>query len=219
MIKESTIQLLELDDVEWGNYAFSRDPLRNKLSSEEKTEMILLANQCGAKQAQKLIDLYGRQDIIEYANKLNIKVSYADSDGVDNYVVFARFNFPDKVTIYSGNVKKVEQLIEENEMGELLGFVNIEAMLLAHELYHFVEDKDTEIYTRTKKIQLWKLGPIRYKSHLIALGEIAAMSFARELLQLQYNPYLFDGIMLYPHDSKKTQELIKEILAFKKVTI
>ncbi|MDF2819763.1 MAG: hypothetical protein K0R15_204 [Clostridiales bacterium] len=214
MIKESTIKLLELDDMEWGNYAFSRDPLGHKIPKEEKNEMILLANQCGAEQAKKLIALYGRKDIKEYAKMLGVQVTYADSDGADNYIVFARFNYPNKVTIFSGNVKKIEKLIDENEMRELLGFVDVEAMLLAHELYHFVEEQN-ETYTKTKKIQLWKLGPIRYKSHLIALSEIAAMSFARELLNLDYNPYLFDGIMLYPHDTKKTHGLINEILTFK----
>jgi sugar/nucleoside kinase (ribokinase family) len=36
--------------------------------------------------------------------------------------------------------------------------------------------------------------PIHYKSKLVALSEIATMSFARELLHLSYNPYVFDSI-------------------------
>jgi hypothetical protein len=93
--------------------------------------------------------------------------------------------------------------------------VDIESMLLAHEMFHYFEEDNKEIYTKTKKIELWKLGPIHYKSQLAALSEIAAMSFARQLLHLDYNPYVFDAIMLYPHDGKKTQELVNEILTFK----
>ncbi len=212
MIKESTIELLKLNDMEWGLYAFSRDPLEGKLSAEEKSEMIQEANQCGAEQAMKLIQRLGEKTVREYAEELKIQVINEDSDGSDNYIVFAKFNYPDKVTIYSGNVKKVEKLIAENDMEELLGHVDIEAMLLAHEMYHFFEEGDKDIYTKTKKIELWKLGPIHYKSKLAALSEIAAMSFARELLHLNYNPYVFDAIMLYPHDAKKTNELIHDIL-------
>lgn len=215
MIKESTIELLKLNDFEWGMYAFSRDPLEGKLSVEEKRELIIQANKCGAEQAEKLKMQFGVKSVKEYAKKLKIQIIREDSDGSDNYIVFAKFNYPDKATIYSGNVKKVEKLIEENGMGKLLGHVNIESMLLAHEMYHYFEESDKGIFTKTKKIVLWKLGSLQYKSKLVALSEIAAMSFARELLNLNYNPYLFDAIMLYPHDAKKTQSLIDEILTFK----
>ena len=215
MIKQSTIELLKLNDFEWGLYAFSRDPLGGKLTNEQKKEIIFEANKCGTEQAQKLEKEFGKKSVKEYAQKLNVQITLKDSDGTDDYIVFAKFNYPNKVTIYSGNVKKVEKLIEENDMGRMLGQVDIESMLLAHEMYHYCEESNKEIYTKTKKIVLWKLGPIQYKSHLSALSEIAAMSFTRELLHLDYNPYIFDGIMLYPHDSKKTQELIDEILTFK----
>ncbi len=215
MIKHSTLELLKLNDFEWGLYAFSRDPLGGKLTNEQKKELILEANRCGAEQAKKLEEEFGKKPVRDYAQKLKVQVTLEDSEGSDNYIVFAKFNYPNKVTIYSGNVKKVEELIEENDMGEILGDVNIESMLLAHEMFHYFEESNKDIYTKTKKIELWKLGPIRYKSHLAALSEIAAMSFTRELLHLAYNPYIFDGIMLYPHDAKKTQELIDEILTFK----
>lgn len=215
MIKENTMELLKLNDIEWGLYAFSRDPLGEKLSAKEKRELIVKANQCGAEQAKYLKMEFGQKAVKEYAEKLNIQIKKEDSDGSENYIVFAKFNYPNQVTIYSGNVSKVEKLIKENDMDEILGKVDIESMLISHELFHYFEESNKDIYTKTKKIELWKLGPIRYSSKLVALSEIAAMSFARELLHIGYNPYVFDAIMLYPHDAKKTQELIDEILAFK----
>lgn len=215
MIKESTAELLKLNDFEWGLYAFSRDPLNGKLNLEEKKELIDEANRCGAEQAKRLKTRFGENRAKEYANLLKLKVIYDDGYGSDNYIVFAKFNYPDKITIYTGNVKKVEKLIDENNLRSLLGQTDIESVLLAHEMYHYFEEGDTEIYTKTKKIELWRLGSIRYKSKLTALSEIAAMSFARELLHLNYNPYVFDAVMLFPHDANKTKELIHEILSFK----
>lgn len=209
------MELLRLNDIEWGFYAFSRDPLGGRLSDNEKKELIIEANRCGVEQAKKLKAQLGKKTVREYANIIKTQVLLEDSDGCDNYIVFAKFNYPDKITIYSGNVKRVEKMIEENDMGEILGQVDIESVLLAHELYHFIEESDKDIYTKTKKIELWKLGPIRYKSKLLALSEIAAMSFAQELLDLDYNPYIFDVIMLYPHNVKKTNELIDDILTYK----
>ncbi len=215
MIKENTIELLKLNDYEWGLYAFSRDPLEGKLSTEEKKELIDEANKCGAEQAKKLKAQFGEKKVREYAEQLRLQVIREDSEGSDNYIVFAKFNYPNKITIYSGNVDKVEKMIVDNDMEEILGHVDVEELLFAHEMYHYFEEDNKEIYTKAKKIELWKLGPIHYKSRLAALSEIAAMSFARELLQLNYNPYVFDAIMLFPHDAKKTKELIDEIVTFK----
>ncbi len=215
MIKENTLELLKLNDIEWGNYSFSRDPLQGKLNYEQKRELIIQANKCGAEQAEKLKIQFNVKSVKEYAEKFKIQVIKEESEGSDNYIVFAKFNYPDKVTIYSGNVIKVEKLIQENDMEEILGHVDIESMLLAHEMYHYFEESDKKIFTKAKKIELWKIGSFRYNSKLVALSEIAAMSFARELLNLDYNPYLFDAIMLYPHNSIKTQYLINEILTFK----
>lgn len=216
MMKEITDKLIQLTDIEWGNYAFSRDPLNRKVDDNLRTNMIIKANNCGSEQAKKLQSKYGTLSIKDYAEKLCLKIKYEDSDGSDNYIVFAKFNYPDKVTIYQGNIDKVTNLIYENDMDEILEHVDIQSMLIAHEMYHYLEEQDETIYTRTEKIQLWKVGPLKNQSKLMAIGEIAAMAFARELLGITYSPYVFDAIMLYPHDKNKTQTLMDEILQFKK---
>ena len=215
MIKDITKELIGLSDVEWGKYAFSRDPLNRKVLKEQRIVMIKEAISCGRKKAVELKQQYGECSIQEYAERLKVKIHYEDSYGSENYIVFARFNFPDKVTIYNGNVDKVNQLIRDNDMYELLEYVNIGDVLLAHEMFHLLEEKDHLIYNKTEKIELWKIGPFHNKSGLVAIGEIAAMSFARELVGITYNPYVFDAIMLYPHDKEKSKKLIDEILRIK----
>lgn len=215
-MKDFVEQLIRLDDMEWGAYAFSRDPLNGKLSDALRSEMIAGANLCGVEEAKKLRERFGSASIKEYGKKLNLKISYEESDGSDNYIVFAKFNYPDKVTIYRGNIEKVTKLIGENDLGDLLEHVDVENMLLAHEMFHYLEEQNKEIYTRTTKIQLWKLGPLKNNSSLMAVGEIGAMAFARELLGISYSPYVFDTVMLYPHDEKKTQNLVDEILRFQR---
>lgn len=214
MIYESIQQLISKNDIQWGNYAFSRDPLNGKIKEEQRKKMIQNANACGVEQGKKLRKLYGNIPIKDIVNQLKLKINYEDLDGSDDYIVFAKYNYPDKITIYQGNIDKANEFIEKYELSDLLGNVDISDMLIAHELFHYIEDQDSEIYTRTQKIQLWKLGPLRNQSTLMSVGEIAAMAFARELLGMSYSPYVFDGIMLYPHDKEKAQGLINEILKF-----
>lgn len=213
-IRDNILKLIELDDIKWGYYAFSKDPLGHKPSTDEKQKMILEANKCGTEEAKKLLSLYGDRGIGHYINQFNIKISYEKGYGSDNYIVFATYNYPNQVRIYKGNVEKTKSFVEENQIKEILGFLDIESILIAHELYHFVEEHAQDIYTRTKKFTLWKLGFIEYQSRLIALSEIAAMAFTKELLQLPYNPYLLDIVMLYPHNYENTQGIVDKVLRF-----
>jgi len=215
MIKEKIDFLVNMSDKQWGEYAFSRDPINTKISPAARQEMIQKANLCGRDQALKIKGKYPNSSIKEIAEKMNLDIVYKDTNGTDAYIMFACYNSPNKVTLFMGNVTLVEKFIKEKQLEEKLDNVDIESMLLSHEIFHHIEENEKDIYTRTETVNLWKIGWFKYNSKLLALGEIAAMAFARELLDLSYNPYVFDTLMLYPHDIDKTDKLFDEI---KKVT-
>ncbi len=215
MINENIDFLVNMNDKEWGQYAFSRDPLNNKISYELRQEMIEKANLCGKDQALKIKKKYVNLSVKEIAEKMDLKITYKDTNGTDDYIMFACYNSPNKVTLFMGNVTLVKKFIKENELEEKLNNVDIESMLILHEMFHHIEEIEKDIYTRVETIDLWRIGFFKYKSKLLALGEIAAMAFTKELLSLSYNPYVFDIIMLYPHDTKKTDKLLDEVKEFK----
>ncbi|BCZ49092.1 hypothetical protein psyc5s11_51590 [Clostridium gelidum] len=215
MISEKIDFLVNMSDEEWGQYAFSRDPIKNKISYELRQEMIEKANLCGKEQALKLKKRFHNFSVKQIVEKMNLKITHKDSNGTDNYIMFACYNSPNKVTLFTKNMILVEQFIKENQLEKSLDNVDIENMLLLHEMFHHIEGNEQNIYTKTETIKLWKIGFFEYKSKLIALGEIAAMAFAKEMLSLSYNPYVFDIIMLYPHDTKKADELLDEVKEIK----
>lgn len=215
MISEKVDFLVGISDKEWGKYAFSRDPLNNKVSDELREEMIERANECGRQEALKIKEKYPNVPIKKIAKKMNLEITEKDSNGMDSYIMFACYNSPNKITLFMKNVMLVEALIKENNLDNKLNHVDAESVLLAHEMFHHIEENNKDIYTRITKVVLWKIGSFKYKSGLIALGEIAAMAFAKELLSLNYNPYIFDILMLYPHDREKTDKLFNEIKEIK----
>jgi hypothetical protein len=219
MISEKIDFLLNISDKEWGEYAFSRDPLNNKISYELKQEMIEKANLCGKEQALNIKKRYSNLSVKKIAEKMSLKITYEDANDMDTYIMFACYNRPNKVTLFSENLKLVKQFIKENKLEQKLNNVDIESMMLSHEMFHHIEEYEKNIYTRTETIDLWKIGFFKYKSKLIALGEIAAMAFAKELLPLYYNPYIFDIIMLYPYDISKTEKLFDEIKELKRINL
>ncbi|MBE6054583.1 MAG: hypothetical protein E7212_11920 [Clostridium sartagoforme] len=213
--KEKIDFLISINDYEWGQYAFSRDPLKAKVSSELRKEMINKANECGRVEALKLKERFKGSSIKKIIEKMNLEIIEKDSNIADSYIMFACYNSPNKITIYKKNKILVEKFIYDNKLSNKLNNIDVESVLLAHELFHSIEENNKDIYTKNTKIVLWKIGAYKYKSGLVSIGEIAAMAFAKELLSLHYNPYLFDVLMLYPHDDKKANELYKEIEGFK----
>ncbi len=215
MIKEKIDFLISIKDEEWGEYAFSRDPLKGKVKSELRKEMINKAIECGKREALKLKDKYKDISIVKIIDKMGLEVIEKNSNKTDSYIMFACYNSPNKITIFNENKILVEKFINENELKDKLDNIDIASVLLAHELFHHIEENYSNIYTKSTKIVLWRIGPYKYKSGLVSIGEIAAMSFAKELLSLHYNPYLFDVLMLYPHNEKKANELYREVEGFK----
>lgn len=212
MINEMIKELRKIDDINWGLYAFRRDPLDKKISDEDKVSIINESIDCGCMEARMLREKYGEMDCSSYAEKLNIDILEVEAHDDGSYILFAKFNDPNKVSVYMESVRKAEALVQSNDLKNLICGVNIKDVLIAHEMFHFIESQKNDIYTRNKKIQLWKLGPIKYKSGLVVLGEIAAMAFAKELLQLDYSPHLFDVLLLYAHNESQAKEIYNEIV-------
>jgi hypothetical protein len=216
-IKEIISELKAIDENVWGIYTFKRDPIVGKVSDKEKEEIIAEAIECGRQEAIDLKNKYGNISCRQYAGHLGISISEDEKGNSGDYILFARFNAPDRISVYMDNVKKTEEIVREENLNRLLDEVKIEDVLIAHEIFHFIESSDKNIYTRRKKIRLWRIGPIEYTSGLMAVGEIAAMAFARELLSLSYSPNLFDILLLLPHDENKARMLYEEVHAMEGV--
>jgi len=207
-------KLKSMTVVQWGQYAFSRDPIGRKISQEQKEVYIKKANQCGKEQAFRLIKKQQDQkgSVWDMAAQLGIVINKEASAGSDDYIVFAKYNYPKTITLYMKNVIDLNAFIEAHGLSDLLGAIKIEEILLAHELYHFCEEHFPNVYSKIEKFTLWKIGPFKYKTGVIAIREIAAMSFAQTLLGLPYSPYLFDSLLLLPHDKEKAVKLMADIL-------
>ncbi len=207
-IREMLKDLVNIKDEEWGIYAFRREPLSGKFSKEEKLELIKKANLCGREYAKKIREENGSINVYKITKNLGIKVDYPQRPNI-----FAQFVNPNKVTIFKDSVDKAIDLIDKENLQELFNNVNIEGILLAHEIFHYIEEHNRDdMFTQTEKIRLWKLGPFKNDSNIVCLGEIAGMAFAKELLQLSYSPYILDSFLVYLYYPKVAYELYKEIM-------
>lgn len=206
--------LASIEAVDWFPYVFSREPLNGKFSDEQRRKWMVHALECGQEYGGRVMREYGSRDPETIAKAMGMKVSYPTYPEKTDRVLFAEYRVPDTICIYMDAVKKGKKFLEDPEIREVLtDRLDISRLLLAHELFHHVEETcKKEIYTKTEKIRLWSLGPVHNDSAIIALSEIAAMAFAKELTGIPYAPYVMDVFLVYGYSPQEASGLYEEMM-------
>lgn len=209
-LNEMAQTLAGFTEEEWGMYAFSREPLEGKFTREQKISYTKKAVACGREWAERMAVRYGTQNPRHLAEKMGMKVDTPKVPTGGGIVLFAQFVQPNEITVFTDCIDKASKLAEESGCA-LLEKDKLMDILLAHELFHAVEEQHPqEIYTRTEKIELWKK-PFSNRSAIACLSEIAAMAFAAQLLGLDTLPYMLDVLLVYSYDKNTAYGLYEEI--------
>ena len=206
--------LVKIPAVDWRHYAFSREPLNGKFSPSQRLDWMRKSLECGKSYAQKIISETGTDEPEAIAKKLSLEVFYPQYPEKTDRVLFAEFVKPNRINIFMDAVNRAEKLLRKHSVKKVLcENLRLEKLILSHEIFHYIEDKyKREIFTRTEKIRLWKIGPIHNASEIYALGEIAAMSFAQEINHLTYCPYLMDVFLVYDYSAEEASGLYEEMM-------
>lgn len=204
--------LVTLSEQQWGGYAFYHEPLERRFTEEQKKEYVKKACYCGREEADKIKAKHRGCSVREIITSLGVKIDMPDTPSGGGHVVFAQYIEPDEIVIFDDCIKKVEVLIKEKELNNLLAEGRVEELLMAHELFHVLEYREkNSIYTQTEKIELWRR-PFSNKSRILALSEMAAMAFAGRLMELEFSPYILDVILMYCYNKEVACALYEEIL-------
>lgn len=215
MIREWVENLLTLSNKEWNAYSFSREPIAGRIKEEDREEYGQKASDCAIELADFLRSKYGYNTPEEYAKVMGVELLYKSADMDSIYAMFASYEEPNTITVFLDNAEVTDKLLFDQQLYELVGNIKTCDLLIAHELYHYLEQTIPGVYTAQKQITLWKLGPVENKSRIICLEEIGAMAFAKELTGLKCSPYIFDVIMLYTKNPQRAKKLYELIMSFK----
>ncbi|WP_059053868.1 hypothetical protein [Paenibacillus senegalimassiliensis] len=207
--------LLPMDDQTWGAYAFSRDVLKRRIRPEQMTEMTDEAIHCGKDYAQRMITEYGCRDARLLAERMELTVQFEPTSITGKRILFACYTPPDHIVIMDEPISKAALLVSQEAPGlvELFRQDDIMNTILGHEIFHAVEERfESEIYTRTRKIELWHFLGVKNYSRVRALSEIAAMAFTRELNRLDYSPFILDFLLYVSYDSSGAESIYRDVL-------
>ncbi len=207
-------ELVKTSDDVYSHYAFARDPLRGKLSFQQKEQLLVKANQCGQTYADKIMEQYSKSSPEEIAKDMNLIVNFPYQPTGTDYITFAHFQPPKTISVYRHSLEKAEKLLNFDEINKVMEQVNIKDVLIAHELFHVVEEKEKNfIFTRKHKINLWAPPFFHNRSTVRALSEIAGMAFAKRLTGLSYSPFLLDIFLVYGYSFETAKSLYNELKA------
>lgn len=211
-IRDMVGELVALDDRQWGGYAFYHEPLERKFDAASRAHYIEEANRCGREEADLLKPELEKSSLTEVIRAHGFRTEFPDMPNGGGHVIFAQYTEPDRITVFRDCTKRAADLIRREELNDYLDGQDPEQILLAHEFFHGVEyQKKDSIYTMTEKIELLRK-PFSNRSRILALSEMAAMAFAKELLGMSYSPYVLDVLLIYSYNRKAASALYEEIL-------
>ncbi|HEX9014859.1 MAG TPA: hypothetical protein VF960_02525 [Chloroflexota bacterium] len=183
-----------------GRLILKTDPQFDRLTADEAEEAVRDSLGLGKRYAEELVSQQGTRDPYAIAAGLGIQVEVSnDTARYGNILQYAEYRSrPVRVRLYAKSLQGVNQLLADPGVRELLGISDATPAFLAHELFHHVDSLPDRVPAkRLRQIVTAKIGPWSVRSGLISAPEIAAGSFAQELLSMPFHLKLLDLLAIY----------------------
>lgn len=195
--------IVDIPDYIWYIYALKNDKLSHKILDINIKNVIIESINCG-KQAVQFLAKKGINNITQALKYFDVSLKYKNLNSIDKYI-FGIFTPPNIITIMSKALVIADITKIDSE--------TINNIIIAHELFHLYENMNKkDIFTQKYKIVVNKYLGIKVHLKIEALSEIAAMSFAKEFLEIDYNPFILNILLVYKFDTNRAIEICDEII-------
>lgn len=177
--------LLKLDDYSYYLYLLKADVFRDRI--ENMDEIIRQSMDCARLCAKELKEQ--KTSLSDLKNKYGLVFEEGLIQNIFNLYDLAIFESPNKIIFHKDNIKILEdEMAKEDD--SIFSKVSPKDIITCHEIYHKLEED--RLITDNIYISYKLFGFINKKVKLTAPSEIGAMVFAKEFLDLDFNPVLLD---------------------------
>lgn len=194
--------LISLSDESFAKYLLREDLFYGKI--ENKAKIIRESLELGRKVGRDKKNIFS--DINQLRDFYDLEIKYKEDKSEFGYYELAYFE-DDKIIFNDENIRKIEDMASLNNL-PIFEEIKIIDIILAHELYHKIEEED-KLPTDRVYITYKKMGFITKKVKLNAPSEIGAMAFAKSFLGLEVNPLIINYLLAKAYD--------KEEILFRKI--
>lgn len=168
---------------ELGMSELKRDVVFNKIPPERYDELISLAWQIGEGAAREYTRKTGTSIPSEMTKRLKIKTRSENwVQGRGNVRVYSEYE--DKfslITLHPNVISAGIKKAKTHGFNQIQSYAAARELFLAHEIFHYLECRELGLTSQKAEISTFQLGPVKMKSGIRALCEIAAHAFTRTL--------------------------------------
>lgn len=204
--------LLILTDDAFDSYAFEREPLKGKIPPCLRLELAQKARQSGTELAKQLQQDYLNCSPSEICTAMGYNITNNSEPQHSFQIIYGQFVQPNQITLFSHCLKTVNSIAKQTKIPEFPSVEQLKQIILAHELYHALEEQTPNLFPRAYRLHLWKLGSFYNDSPVFCLSEIAGMAFAKQLCNLTFCPYALDALLLYGYNPQASCSIYEEII-------
>src|SRR3954451_10476072 len=175
------------------------DPHAWRLDRDQQLAAVSDALADGAATARQFRNRFATSKPNEIANQLGLTIETTDTDPlVGSIWRFAEYRArPPGILLYRHGIALLEHQLCGAAAAVLIGQAAPRDVFITHELYHHAETCRPEPPISSRhRVVLFRLGPWHWRAGIAALSEIAAGSFAQELLDLPCHPGILDAVAL-----------------------
>ncbi|MHB1653136.1 MAG: hypothetical protein ACYCVD_11755 [Desulfitobacteriaceae bacterium] len=210
-LKQIVEELKHLDDRIWDIFTLRKDPRFKKITLHERDRILECSPKYAYVQYSKLVGKFGQLTISEYVLRKSITVIEDDSE-VDPIVpYFALYNSePPVIKIACQSINCINKVLSNWEIAGELKSVNLKDVILAHELFHNLEEVSSD--NKSHSTRLSKLKHYFFDSYAVGSSEIAAMHFSRILNGIDFSPGIYEILLLHEINKPAFEESIKFLL-------
>jgi hypothetical protein len=185
----------------FAHLTLQEDPFFHRLRPEMHRQALDFGLAAGQEAADQAMERYEREPEAMAAVLRVSVVRSGEQPQAGPMVHFSEYREkPPQITLYRRSTAEANQLIQENHLEDLLGLGDVEPLHLAHELYHHLEAKRLTPGASRFRLESFRLGPLRFRTGLPSLSEIAADRFAMRVLKLRVPPKATQLITIYVHN-------------------
>ncbi len=197
-IRDKISLLCKKSDMEVYMDYMDKDISAHRLPVEKKKEIIEKSIEVATKFYEKLQADFGDLSVVEYARKLSIPINYVEEKGNKYFTYLGLFKEKTQTIVVNfETVLLIKRIGKQFNLDNLVNLNMIKDAVIAHEMFHYFELVNPDIYTNQKIIDAKIFGIIKTKSRLLAAGEIAAMHFSKLLTKLNHTTLVYDKIFAY----------------------
>lgn len=190
--------------------AFQRDRIGRRLSDAQQKNLYQLAQTEGERVGKQLKQDFPELLPSEIAELFGVNVMYKEYTIHESFTSIGYFEIPNQIVV-NRKLEEKDDYFKEQGLPEMQ-FNVWKEIVIAHELFHYIQEQTPELFVNQYRVELWKLGPYHHQSSFSLLGELAGMAFAQALLALDFYPGQIEWYLLYAYFPEKMEQQAELLL-------